>query len=90
MAETEQVFTIPNELGLHARVASRMVKLCAGFVSTIGLSTEDGRNANAKSVLDLLTLGAEQGHEVTVRVAGEDAHDAMAAISELFQNNLGD
>lgn len=90
MADSEQMFTIPNELGLHARVASRMVKLCAGFSSSIGLTTEDGRNANAKSVLDLLTLGAEQGHQITVSVSGDDAQDAMSAINELFQNNLGD
>ena len=90
MATLKHMFAIPNELGLHARVASRIVKLCLGFSSDIGLSTEDDRNANAKSVLDLLTLGAEQGHQVTITVSGEDADGAMNAIDELFQNNLGD
>jgi len=90
MPQVHNVFTIPNELGLHARVASRLVKLCAGFSSTIELQADDSRSANAKSVLDLLTLGAEQGHQITVNVSGADADEAMDAICQLFQNNLGD
>jgi phosphocarrier protein HPr len=89
MVELQAKYIIPNELGLHARVASRLVKACSAFSSTIRFQS-DTHDVNAKSVLDLLTLGAEQGAALTVNISGDDAEDALQAIDKLFVNNLGD
>ncbi len=90
MVELHAEYTVPNELGLHARVASRLVKTCAAFSSTIRFYSESHVEVNAKSVLDLLTLGAEKGAIVTISVTGDDAEAALQAIDALFLNNLGD
>ncbi len=87
---TKKQFVVPNPLGLHARAASKLVKVGVQFDSTIEVHGKNGQSANGKSVIDLLTLGAEQGHKLTIVINGNDAHDAMQAIDELFADNLGD
>ena len=89
MVELQAKYNVPNELGLHARVASRLVKTCSSFGSTIRFQS-DTHDVNAKSVLDVLTLGAEQGAALNIVISGDDAEDAMQAIGQLFANNLGD
>ncbi len=82
-------FVVPNELGLHARAASRLAKLTGRFRAAVHIHNDRDR-VNGKSVLEVMTLGAEQGHALHFTVAGADAHQAMQAITGLFANNLGD
>ena len=68
--------------GLHARPAARFVKEAKGFGSDI-VVIKDGREANAKSSLKLMTLGAKHGDRVVIRAEGDDeeaAVDALVAI----------
>lgn len=48
------------------------------------------QQANAKSILNVLTMGVEQGAVVTVRAEGEDASQALAALEALVENNFGE
>jgi phosphocarrier protein HPr len=80
MAEKEAV--IVPAAGLHARPAARFVKEAKSFGSDI-VVVKDGREANAKSSLKLMTLGAKHGDKVVIRAEGEDeeaAVDALVAI----------
>jgi phosphocarrier protein HPr len=80
MVEREAV--IVPEAGLHARPAARFVKEAKSFGSDI-VVIKDGREANAKSSLKLMTLGAKHGDKVVIRAEGEDegaAVDALVAI----------
>lgn len=78
----EKEATIVPEAGLHARPAARFVKEAKGYSSDI-VVLKEGTEANAKSSLRLMTLGAKHGDKVVVRAEGEDeaaAVDALVAI----------
>lgn len=71
------------EVGLHARVAASFVKTASRFSSTIRVRHGD-REGNAKSILEVLTLGAAHRAEVSIRAEGEDAMDALDALEALL------
>jgi phosphocarrier protein HPr len=77
MVEREAV--IVPQAGLHARPAARFVKEAKGFDSDI-VVIKDGREANAKSSLKLMTLGAKHGDKVMIRAEGEDEEAAVDAL----------
>ena len=52
--------------------------------------THDEREANAKSILGVLTLGANQGAVITIRAEGLDADQSLAALEALVEGNFGE
>lgn len=70
-------------VGLHARPAVMLVKVAQNFDAEIEIAL-DGKKVSAKSILGVLTLGAEYGTEVGVTAEGGDAAEAVTAIEELF------
>jgi phosphotransferase system HPr (HPr) family protein len=72
-----------NPEGLHARPADLLVRTAARFAADVQLA-KDGQWVDCKSILSILTLGAEQGTALDVAASGDDAGDALAAIVELF------
>jgi phosphotransferase system HPr (HPr) family protein len=87
MPEINLIITHPE--GLHARPAAELVKTAQQFQSEIvvGLGKWE---ANAKSILEILTLGADLGAEVSVAAKGDDAEQAIEAIRKLIETNFGD
>lgn len=85
--ETEVILTNPT--GLHARPASLLVQTAAKFKSSITLE-KDGRSVNAKSIMGVLSLGADKGSKVKISVEGEDAEEALKALLDLVHNNFGE
>ena len=85
----EVTLTIRNKVGLHARPAALLVQTAGRFKSEVS-AVKDGREVNAKSILSVLTLGAEQGAVVTIRAEGEDEVEAVEALKELVESNLGE
>jgi phosphotransferase system HPr (HPr) family protein len=81
MVEKEAV--IVPEAGLHARPAAQFVKEAKSYTSDI-VVTKDGAEANAKSSLRLMTLGARQGDRVVIRAEGEDEEAAVDALVALL------
>lgn len=75
--------TVPNAIGLHARPAAMLTKTAQQYDAEITLKC-GGRSVNAKSIMGILTLGAEQGTRVIVIAEGPDAVDAIRAIEALF------
>lgn len=80
MVEKEAT-VVPAE-GLHARPAAEFVKTAKGYSSDIRV-VKDGTEANAKSSLNLMTLGAKQGDTLTIRADGDDEAAAAEALAEL-------
>lgn len=72
-----------DELGLHARPAAKLAQAALQFEAEIQLLTSDA-SADAKSILDILSLSATKGTNVTIRCTGPDATEAAKAISTLF------
>jgi phosphotransferase system HPr (HPr) family protein len=71
---------------LHARPASVLVRLATTFAVDIKI-TKDDRCANAKKILDVLSLGAQCGDEITVEITADD--DAtMREIAFLIEKNF--
>jgi len=85
----EVTLTIRNKVGLHARPAARFVQTANRFKSKV-VAVRDEREANAKSILSVLSLGANQGAVVTVRADGEDEAQAIEAIRLLVEDNFGE
>lgn len=80
---------IKNRLGLHARAASQLVKLANQFRSEIMIEKED-ESVNAKSIMGILMLAAVCGSDITVRIEGEDAEQAMNAIEQMVEDGFGE
>ncbi len=78
---------VQNDFGLHARTAGSLVREASKFTSAIELEF-DGRRVDAKSILDILTLAASKGSELTLRVSGEDCQVAFQTISLFFEQNF--
>ena len=85
----EVTLTIKNKVGLHARPAALFVQTASRFRSTITVKKDDA-SANAKSILNVLALGAESGSVITVIAEGEDAQQALTALQDLHANNFGE
>ena len=67
----EVTLTIRNKVGLHARPAALFVQTANRFKSKV-VAAREGREVNAKSILSVLSLGADQGAVVMVSAEGED------------------
>lgn len=82
---------VVNPLGLHARAAAKLVRVAGSFQSRITL-TESKREltADAKSILSVLTLSASIGTVVLIKAEGEDASEAVEAVSQLFADGFGE
>jgi phosphotransferase system HPr (HPr) family protein len=84
----ERTVTIGSKSGLHARPAAVFVQHAKEFRSQITVAKND-KTANAKSILSVLTLGAEQGDQVLLTANGEDAEQAIDKLSTLLEGDLG-
>ena len=71
-----RVVVIQNKQGLHARPADQFARLASQFDAKIDVVRED-RRITANSVMDLLTLGAFQGTQLTLVAVGNDAQQAI-------------
>jgi len=85
----ERTIPLLHRTGLHLRAAGRFAETASRYKADIGLSV-DNRSVNGKSVLEILTLGAAPGVELTICAQGEDAEDALDALEALVQDNFGE
>lgn len=87
--ECTETFTILNELGLHARPAMLLVQSITRLDCDVSVE-KDGVLADAKSIMGVLTLAAEQGSSVTVIATGPDAKQAVEAVGKLIHDKFGE
>jgi phosphocarrier protein len=80
---------IINKLGLHARASAKLSQLAAQFPCEILLS-RNGRQINAKSIMGVMMLAAGIGSTVTLETVGDQADEAMQALTELIHNRFGE
>ncbi|MGH4118248.1 HPr family phosphocarrier protein [Clostridium sp.] len=60
-------------------------KLINTFESDVKIVNED-KTVNAKSIINIMSMGLIKGSEITVRTYGEDGKAAMDAISNFILN----
>jgi phosphocarrier protein len=76
-----------HKTGLHMRPAGRIMETASGFKSDIHLCWAD-RRANAKSILEMLSLAAPPGVELTLEAQGSDAEQALDALEALIRDHI--
>ncbi len=74
---------VRSPLGIHARPAARLSREAQTFAADIHLRTETAE-ADAKSMLDILSLAATHNTEVTLCASGEDAREALNRLGNLI------
>lgn len=75
----EWEYTLSDPEGLHARPASKLMMTAMNFKSDIRVKHHHN-TANAKSILELLALGAGWQDTILVQVSGEDEEEALEAV----------
>jgi multiphosphoryl transfer protein len=86
-APLEAQVRLTDPAGLHARPATLFVQTAERFQAHIRVSGH-GKEADATSIFELLSLSLRQGETVTIRASGVDAQAALAALSELVRANF--
>ncbi len=83
----EATVVLPNPSGLHARPAKVFARRAKEKACEVKVSKGD-READAKSVLSVLTLDVLHGDEIVIRTDGEDAEAALADLVDLVEHGL--
>ena len=78
---------VSNQYGIHARPAALFVKTANQYVSDIRVEHK-GMEVSAKSIMGLLTIEGYRGAKLTVSAEGADAHQALEAIQQLFDQKF--
>ena len=86
---TTRIVTIRSANGLHARPAEQLARLAGQFKAEI-ICIKDGDRIDAKSVLNILTMAAEQGTQLVLEAVGPDADEAIAALARLVESDFND
>ena len=78
---------VPNQLGMHARPSAEFVKLATTFSSSINVMRNE-LSVNAKSIMGVLMLAAEQGSTLVITAQGADAERAGEALAALVRSGF--
>lgn len=85
----EKKIQIQNELGLHARAATKLVQLATKYPCEITV-TKDGHEVNGKSIMGVLMLVASKGSWVILKAKGDQAQQAIEALAKLIDDKFGE
>jgi phosphocarrier protein HPr len=89
MSEATARFKIVNQLGLHARAATKLVQLASKYPCDVELARQD-QTANGKSVMGVLLLCGSRGTVIEVRAKGDRADECVEAIGQLIADRFGE
>lgn len=84
-----ETITIQNKLGIHTRSAAKFVDTAKRYASRVELVYRD-RMIDGKSIMNVITLGAQKDHTLDLIVTGEDEQEAVAAIIKLVNDKFGE
>jgi len=85
----EKTVKILNEQGLHARPASIFVRTASKFKCTVSIEHGSGV-ANAKSIINIMSLGLKKDEEIKILTEGIDEKEAMDALLALVESKFGE
>ena len=81
-----QEIILRNKEGLHARPATEIAKTANQYSCNVKLDVQ-GKEYNAKSVLNIMSAGIKNNTEIKIICDGEDEENALTQILETFKNN---
>ncbi|MDL2268525.1 phosphoenolpyruvate--protein phosphotransferase [Desulfosarcina sp. OttesenSCG-928-A07] len=88
-AVASEPIVILNPAGLHARPAAVLVNTAKQFQSDLRIA-KNGKSANAKSLVAIMTLAVKQHDSVILSASGPDASAALEALVPLISSGLGE
>lgn len=80
---------IRNELGMHARAATKFVQLASRYGCEVFVE-KDGQEVNGKSIMGVLMLVASMGSVIIIRTRGPQAQEAGEALAKLVEERFGE
>ena len=80
----EREVVIPNRQGLHARPVMRFVDTASRFACSVSVC-KGTHCVDGKSPMEMMLLEATQGTQLKVVARGDDAEDAIAALTRLVE-----
>ena len=83
MSKAQKEITIQNPQGLHARPAALFVQIASKYDATINL-IKDQEKVSGKSIMGILTLGANQNSKIIIQVEGENAEKILQELEALL------
>ena len=84
---TEKTTTIKNRAGIHARPATLIVKEASRFQANVYIE-KGTEKINAKSILNILTLGGTYNSEIKVIADGSDEQEAVDTLISLIDSKF--
>ena len=89
MSEIQVELLIQNQKGLHARAAAAFVKSISEYDAEV-LVSKNGQEVDGSSILGLMMLGASKGSTIIVKASGNQAEEAIKAVSVLVNSLFGE
>jgi phosphocarrier protein len=80
----KRTLTIVNARGLHARASRKLAELALSYDTTRILVRREDDEADARSLMDLMMLGAGLGSDIEVEARGPEAEAALDAVEALL------
>ncbi len=80
-------YKIVEPMGIHARPAGMLVKTASVYESSITIE-KNGKAANVKRIMALMSLGVRCDEIVTFRIEGADEENAMAELKAFCKEYL--
>lgn len=80
----KQEVSVGNTLGLHARLAAKIVQAASNFKCSVSLAF-NGRTANARNILAVMLLAASVGSTIRIETDGPDEVEAIDALTSLIR-----
>ena len=84
----KRTLRIVNVRGLHARASRKLAELALSFDGTTVMVRREDEQADARSLMDLMMLGAGIGSDIEVEADGPDAERALDAIEALVASKF--
>ena len=89
MTAQTRLVEIVNRKGLHARASAKLAELALSLPALVTV-TYEGETADARSIMDLLCLGAGKGSKVELSAEGSGSRSALDAVEALFTDGFGE
>ena len=80
---------VKNQMGLHARPAAMLAQTAGKFNSEIKIE-KDGVEVNAKSIMGIMMLAAQQGTVLIFTFDGADEAEALKTVEDLFNSGFSE
>lgn len=85
MARIVKELLVNNAQGLHARPAAMFVQIISKYDAEV-IVVKDGERVNGKSIMGILSLGAQKNSTIILEIEGDDAQKVIEELEKLLSD----